>query len=406
MPGKIALIGSGELSDAMAEVHRQLMSRLGEPARPVFVDSMAGFELNISAIDQKALAYFRRNFNLDLALATYHAPKDPPEKIASAVARIQQANYIFAGPGSPSYGLRVLSNSPVWDAVVKRWREGAMLVFASAAALTLGAQTIPVYEIYKVGEDPFWLPGLNLLGEIGLNAAVVPHWNNRSGDQHDTRFCFMGAPRFAELDAALPPDTVVLGIDEYTALVLEPHRAEVLGVGQVTIRQGGQQSEYKKGQAIDLDHPDLRLRVRVEALDPKPEPGEPTSEPDADIVRLGDSTAAALTDSDLAAVSEGLLALSLVAGAGLEQGVYNRAAAAIQQLQTLLPRLNDLAGSAGEEDTQSKRDGLLNLVVQARESLRAAKLWAEADVLRDGLAALNYAVTDTREGPQIQIVPK
>jgi len=34
---------------------------------------------------------------------------------------------------------------------------------ASAAALTIGRVTIPVYEIYKAGEAPRWLPGLDLL---------------------------------------------------------------------------------------------------------------------------------------------------------------------------------------------------------------------------------------------------
>ena len=61
---------------------------------------------------------------------------------------------------------------------------------ASAAALTLGAVTIPVYEIYKVGEEPRWLEGLDLLGPAtGLRAAVVPHYDNAEG----------GTPRHALL---------------------------------------------------------------------------------------------------------------------------------------------------------------------------------------------------------------
>ena len=37
---------------------------------------------------------------------------------------------------------------------------GGTVTFASAASLTLGRKTIPVYEIYKVGEPPRWLDGL------------------------------------------------------------------------------------------------------------------------------------------------------------------------------------------------------------------------------------------------------
>lgn len=48
--------------------------------------------------------------------------------------------------------------------------------------------------------------------------AVVLHLdNNASGDQHDTRFCYMGAARMAQLETQLPPEFTLLGIDEYAA---------------------------------------------------------------------------------------------------------------------------------------------------------------------------------------------
>src|SRR6056300_1472297 len=40
---------------------------------------------------------------------------------------------------------------------------GGVMVFASAAALTIGVATVPVYEIYKCGHEPFWADGLDLL---------------------------------------------------------------------------------------------------------------------------------------------------------------------------------------------------------------------------------------------------
>jgi hypothetical protein len=35
-----------------------------------------------------------------------------------------------------------------------------------------------LYEIYKVGEEPRWLDGLDILRTTGLEAAVIPHYNN------------------------------------------------------------------------------------------------------------------------------------------------------------------------------------------------------------------------------------
>ena len=91
---------------------------------------------------------------------------------------------------------------------------------ASAAALTLGVVTVPVYEIYKVGDDPRWLEGLDLLGRAtGLRAAVVPHYDNAEGGNHDTRFCYMGERRLRDLEA-MRPDGVVRPRRR------QPHRAD------------------------------------------------------------------------------------------------------------------------------------------------------------------------------------
>jgi hypothetical protein len=68
-------------------------------------------------------------------------------------------------------------------------------VFASAAACIVGNRTLPVYEVYKVGQAPRWLEGLDLVGAAGLPVAIVPHYDNAEGGTHDTRFCYMGDRR-------------------------------------------------------------------------------------------------------------------------------------------------------------------------------------------------------------------
>jgi hypothetical protein len=83
---------------------------------------------------------------------------------------------------------------------------------ASAAAMSLGAIVMPVYEMYKVGEDPHWLDGLNILdAATGIRAVVVAHYNNNQGGTHDTRFCFVGGKRMAILEEILEPDISIRG---------------------------------------------------------------------------------------------------------------------------------------------------------------------------------------------------
>jgi cyanophycinase-like exopeptidase len=395
LPGTIALMGSGELADSMAEVHRILMTRLGEAPRPVFIDTPAGFELNIDSIGHKASAYFQRNFGLPLAVARYHRQDDPPEQVAAAVTAIRNANYLFAGPGSASYAVRLWRGSPVWSAIVERWQAGAMLVFSSAAALTLGTHTLPVYEIYKVGADPHWISGLDLFGTVGLRMAVVPHWNNSSGDQHDTRFCYMGAARMAHLEAALPPETTLLGIDEYAAAVIDPAQlqAEVLGAAQVTLHHSGRAWAYSKGQRFDLN--EGQREAGSVLREPEPTPDMPEEQEHQDIAQMRDTTQQALETRDYPAAVQGLVMLGLLAGANLEQGVYNRAGLSVQALQALLPLLDRMKPEAPAADTATP---LLDLLVALRGELRAAKQWALADQVRDGLAALGYTLADSPQG--------
>lgn len=387
----------------MAEIHRGLLALASPAPRPVFIDTPAGFEPNVDQIAAKAVVYFERNFSLDLTVAHYQAPDASAAAVAAAISAIRQADYLFAGPGSPSYAVTTWADSQVWRAILDRWREGAVLVFASAAALSLGRFTIPVYEIYKAGQAVCWMDGLDLLAELGLVAAVVPHWNNASGEQHDTRFAYMGAARFTELEDQLPPETLIVGVDEYTALIIDPasREATIMGSGQVTLRHTCRQRVYGKGDRFPLDI-DLDSAADVAALaarDPVQAPANGHVEGELDILVLRDATRAALDSGDFQRASQGLLALSLIAGAGLEQGLPGRAERAVQSLQTLLPLLPTLTPSGATlAAAERERDALLELVIRNRTELRAARQYALADSLRQRLAALGYILEDSTQG--------
>ena len=119
-------------------------------------------------------------------------------------------------------------------------RAGAV-TFASAAALTLGVATVPVYEIYKAGLDAALAPRARPArrGDRAARPSVIPHYDNAEGGHHDTRFCYLGERRLAAMERELPDDAFVLGVDEHTAVVLDldAGRASVLGLGGVTVRR-------------------------------------------------------------------------------------------------------------------------------------------------------------------------
>lgn len=400
--GTVTLMGSGEMTKSMARVHRYVLSRIGGPVRAVFLDTPAGFELNADNLSRRALEYLDHYLGVSCAVVSFRSKESASEReVRSAVRKIERANYIFAGPGSPTYAIKNWRGTPVWEAVERRVSEGAHLVLASAAAIALGRYSVPVYEIYKVGEDVHWVDGLDLLGAHGLEVAVVTHWNNTEGGTYDTRFCYMGEPRFRILEQALPPTTAVLGIDEYTACVLDfaANEAKVMAAGSVTVRRGGEERVYLSGGSFSLDE------LRARAVRPVVAPGDErqtTDEAHRALQRRMEQAARAVTAGDgeaarLADVAEELYELAAAVDRAEEAGVPE-------------PLLAEARGSLGQvvvdwgrrvsSSPESVGDvaPFVEILLEVRSRLREMRQWALADEIRDRLASLGVVVEDLPEG--------
>lgn len=367
MMGRVTLVGAGELLPAMSSLHRQTLRRIAGTPRPVFVDTAAGFETNVDAIVAKAVDYYGRYLQTELRVARYrHAESASAKEVGAAVAEVRAANLVFAGPGSPTYAIRHWRHSAVWEAVVRRFLDGVDLLFASAASIAVGRYALPVYEIYKAGEDPYWVEGLDLLGCLGLSVAVVPHFNDSSGgDSYDTRFCYMGAERFARLRDSLPADVTILGIDAYTAVCLDPatEEAAVSGKGGVTLIGDGAERRYEAGSRVPF------AALRSASRRPSGPAAAPAERP-------------ALSADPIAALGE----------------VIERAGSlAREEKVELLARLAALREGAASQPGASDAP-LVDLVLELREGLRAAKRFDLADRAREALADLGFDVGDTPEG--------
>jgi len=375
VPGLLTLIGSGETAAGMASLHRILMARLASEPRPAFLDTPAGFELGLAAIQERFLEYFRTRLSLNLSIISYRSRDDPPAAVGRALAAVQQSNYLLAGPGSPTYAVRHWKDSPLFEAVLQRWRDGAQLVFASSAAVAIGRFALPVYEIYKVGQDLHWTAGLDILGPVGFSLAIVPHWDNTQGGTHDTRACFMGLERFARLRALLPPSAVVLGIDEHTAcsLDLESNCLDVRGRGGVTLLRGDQERRVPAGEHASL--------ADLLPLVPRPEITSPWT-------RAGDVPASQA--NGLAALAAARIAAGDVAG-GLRLASLHAPADLASVLQMAADEL-------GTPPPSPPPQAWIGLLLRAREALRSASLWAAADEIRQALAERGITLRDTPEG--------
>lgn len=396
--GVVVLMGSGEMAASMVEVHKYAMSLVEGPLKAVFMDTPAGFQLNADLLSEKAVEFFAEHLNTPLEILSLKSVEDAtPEQKLAAVNALYQASYIFAGPGSPTYALRNWHNTPIVDAIFEALSRGGCLTFASAAALTLGRLTIPVYEIYKVGTALHWVEGMNVLGHIGLDVCVVPHWNNNSGGDHDTRFCFTGEPRWMILKSQLPESTVILGVDEHTACILRvaDNVCEVRGVGQVTVQRASEESVFKQGDSFSLD--------LLRAITPGASGGRGAAQsvqgkdhPSWDEIQARYDQLLALPSPPLSEVSLYIYDLIAILSHAREDEAWDTMRKAEQAIRgALVELLSRLATSPGNFDEII--GPYIELLLELRRNFRDVQQWDQADLIRTRLTDLGIAVED---GPQ------
>jgi cyanophycinase-like exopeptidase len=425
---RLVVMGSGETAPTMVRIHREVFADAGEgPA--VLLDTPFSFQMNADELVTRTLGYFADSVGRQVEVVHWPRRDAPSAEQEKALALLTRARWAFAGPGSPTYALRQWRETPVPAALSGVVRRGGTVVLGSAAAVTLGEASVPVYEIYKVGEDPEWVAGLDLLRELtGLRAAVVPHYDNREGGTHDTRFCYLGEQRLSALEQTLPDETGVLGVDEHTAalLDLEARTLTVAGSGVVTVRRRGRARTFAAGESLGFAELDALLRGDETALSAQPArsagsaPGEATPaaegaadvRPDLSVPDLSVATSlrgaadAAQAGFESAFARRDVEACVQVA-LDLEQTLADWQADTLQSddtgharraLRAMLVRLGELAEVGADPEAQLRP--AVDLLLDLRARARAAGDYATSDEVRDRLAAAGVEVRDTPDGAE------
>jgi cyanophycinase len=218
VPGPLALVGGGEWTDG-CDFDKTLLEASGA-TEVVVLPTAAAYEHPARVVD-RAVTWFA---GLGVGARGVDVLRRPDAAEPSNVEAVRGARFIYLAGGSPMHLRSVLKDSPVWDALVAAWTDGAALAGSSAGAMVLC--------------DPMVDPrgGAFTLG-LGLAAGltVVPHHDQWSADKlHRT------------LQLA-PKGLAVVGVDERTALVrLDGGRGgwQAAGAGGV--------HAWRDGQAIEL----------------------------------------------------------------------------------------------------------------------------------------------------------
>ena len=412
----LVIMGSGETTPTMVTPHQRVLAALGDAPTARLIDTPYGFQENADDITARTLAYFARNVGVEVdPVSLRDVTATGPGDLEAAQVAVREADWLFAGPGSPSYVLRQWRGTAVPELLTERLGRPGATVFASAAAVTVGSHAIPVYEIYKAGDPPHWLEGLDLLAELGWNAVVIPHFDNAEGGTHDTRYCYLGERRLRTMEAELPDDTWILGVDEHTAAVLDLDAGTlaVQGRGGVTVRAGAADvTVFPAGTSVTFA--DVLAAARgtrpatggaagaaVEAPEPATHPAPPTETPFLEeLERADEAFDAALADDDAVRAGEHALAVeALIRAWSADTNVSDEVERAGRVLRSMIVRLARTA-DAGLHDHREVVAPHVETLIDLREVVRGEGRYDLADLIRDELVRAGVEVRDTPGGTE------
>jgi cyanophycinase-like exopeptidase len=238
MNGSLALVGSGEYLPAMAQFENSLVVdgvKNGKEARFLQIPTAAGRESSDRLEYWKELGLRQaKNLGVEATYLPIFTREDAfNQEYIDAVAN---SALMYMSGGDPHHLAQVLIDTPLWDAILENWKTGASLAGCSAGAMVLSAH-IPNFRLLKKVPTQ----GLNLLPEV----RVIPHFN---------KFFKWIPESAAKVLLHVPDNSILIGVDELTAIVKRSGDTEwvVVGEAKVHVLKGLPDQQLHDGERINL----------------------------------------------------------------------------------------------------------------------------------------------------------
>lgn len=230
-PGPVALVGSGEYLEVMADVERRLIA--GRPARYVQIPTAAAPEGPASLARWTAMGRAQaERLGVESVPVVVRDIEDADDPALAAL--VEGAGLIYLSGGSPPYCAATLRGTLVWKAVERAWQDGAALAGCSAGAMALTSWVPDIRHPLREAD-----PGLGVVPRL----RVIPHFDRFGSWVPDlvTRYL-----------ARSPDDVSVVGVDEDTALVWDDGCWTVQGRQSVWLLTADGREAFAPGSVLDL----------------------------------------------------------------------------------------------------------------------------------------------------------
>lgn len=235
MPGPIALVGAGEFLPAMADFDADLLASTGRPRPRVAILPTASFPDGEDVFQRWAamgVAHFAGlGAEVEPVLVRDRVGAEDP----GAAQALGEADLIYLSGGKPSHLLDVLRGTATGRALTEAHDRGAVLAGCSAGAMALAGHAFD----FRARLMPWplrWGQGLGFASGV----SVVPHYDA------------WPEPFSALIALQAPRGSVVLGIDEETAVIGRDGAWQVHGLSRVTIWRGRHRERYREGDVFRL----------------------------------------------------------------------------------------------------------------------------------------------------------
>ena len=233
MPGPVALVGAGEFLPSMSSFDASLLAATGV-ARPRVVILPTASVPDGEAVFQRWAAMGVSHFaglgaEVEPVMVRDRAGADDP----AAVQAVGEADLVYLSGGKPAYLLKALAGSAVGRALADAHERGAALAGCSAGAMALASFSFD----FRVRLMPFplrWGSGLGFAPGL----SVVPHYDA------------WPEPFSALIAFQAPRGSIVLGIDEDTAVVGHDGGWQVHGASRVTVWRGRRRERFRAGEVF------------------------------------------------------------------------------------------------------------------------------------------------------------
>jgi cyanophycinase len=229
----VALVGAGEFLPSMAELDAGLLLATGRARPRVAILPTASYPDGDEVFNRWAAQGVAHFGSLGAEVEPVLVRDRDGADDAAAAQAIGEADLIYLSGGKPGYLMQCLAGTAVGRALVEAHDRGAVLAGCSAGAMVLAAHAFD-FRIRLIPWPLRWRPGFDVVP----GALVIPHYDA------------WPEPLSALIALQAPRGSVVLGIDEETAVVGRDGAWQVHGRARVTVWRGRHRDRYRAGETF------------------------------------------------------------------------------------------------------------------------------------------------------------